>query len=73
MAKRIFVVGGGIAGLTAAYTLQKYGFDVEVLERDDTAGGRMRANATATSSSTAARSSSRAVIATCAHWSMNSA
>jgi glycine/D-amino acid oxidase-like deaminating enzyme len=26
--KRIIVVGGGIAGLTAAYTLQKDGFDV---------------------------------------------
>jgi|CXWL01.1.fsa_nt_gi oxygen-dependent protoporphyrinogen oxidase len=39
---KIIVVGGGIAGLTAAYTLQKDGFDVEVLEREDTAGGRMR-------------------------------
>src|SRR5262245_38253161 len=36
------VVGGGIAGLTAGYTLQKDGFDVEVLEREDTPGGRMR-------------------------------
>jgi oxygen-dependent protoporphyrinogen oxidase len=42
MRKKILVAGGGIAGLTAAYTLQKAGFDVEVLERDDTAGGRMR-------------------------------
>ena len=38
----VIVVGGGIAGLTAAYTLQKDGFDVEVLEREDTPGGRMR-------------------------------
>ena len=36
------MVGGGIAGLTAAYTLHKAGFDVEVLERNDEAGGRMR-------------------------------
>jgi oxygen-dependent protoporphyrinogen oxidase len=42
MAKRILVVGGGIAGLTAAHALQKDGFDVEVLERNDAAGGRMR-------------------------------
>jgi oxygen-dependent protoporphyrinogen oxidase len=39
---RIIVVGGGIAGLTAAYELQKRGFDVVVLERNDEAGGRMR-------------------------------
>jgi oxygen-dependent protoporphyrinogen oxidase len=40
--KRIIVVGGGIAGLTSAYTLQNDGFDVEVLERNHEAGGRMR-------------------------------
>ncbi|TAK72422.1 MAG: FAD-dependent oxidoreductase [Dehalococcoidia bacterium] len=39
---KIIVVGGGIAGLTAAYDLQKRGFDVVVLERNDEAGGRMR-------------------------------
>ena len=38
----IIVVGGGIAGLTAAYTLQRDGFDVHVLEREGSAGGRMR-------------------------------
>lgn len=38
----IIVVGVGIAGLTAAYTLQKRGFKVEVLERESTPGGRMR-------------------------------
>jgi oxygen-dependent protoporphyrinogen oxidase len=40
--RKIIVVGGGIAGLTAAYDLQKRGFAVEVLERETTAGGRMR-------------------------------
>jgi oxygen-dependent protoporphyrinogen oxidase len=42
MTERIIVVGGGIAGLTAAYTLQKAGFSVEVIERESDAGGRMR-------------------------------
>ncbi|HLA18421.1 MAG TPA: FAD-dependent oxidoreductase, partial [Dehalococcoidia bacterium] len=39
---RVAVVGGGIAGLTAAYSLAKRGFAVEVLEREAAAGGRMR-------------------------------
>ena len=38
----VIVVGGGIAGLTAAYTLQKRGVAVQVLEREGTPGGRMR-------------------------------
>ena len=40
--ERVLVVGGGIAGLTAAYALRKQGFEVSVLEREDTPGGRMR-------------------------------
>src|SRR3972149_11267440 len=39
---RVVVVGSGIAGLTAAYTLSKRGLAVEVLEREATPGGRMR-------------------------------
>jgi oxygen-dependent protoporphyrinogen oxidase len=39
---QVIVVGAGIAGLTAAYTLQKRGFDVLVLEKEATPGGRMR-------------------------------
>ena len=39
---RIAVIGAGIAGLTAAYTLQKRGLDVQVFEREATPGGRMR-------------------------------
>jgi oxygen-dependent protoporphyrinogen oxidase len=39
---RVAVVGAGIAGLTAGYALQKQGFEVEVFEREQTAGGRMR-------------------------------
>jgi oxygen-dependent protoporphyrinogen oxidase len=42
MNERVVVIGAGIAGLTAAYTLQKRGFEVVVLERNDVAGGRMR-------------------------------
>ncbi len=39
--KTITVVGAGIAGLVAAYDLQKAGCDVKVLEKSTWAGGRM--------------------------------
>ncbi|MGA3028642.1 MAG: NAD(P)/FAD-dependent oxidoreductase [Bryobacteraceae bacterium] len=35
------VVGAGVAGLTAAFRLDKAGFDVQVLEASDRVGGRM--------------------------------
>ncbi|MBW2272546.1 MAG: FAD-dependent oxidoreductase [Deltaproteobacteria bacterium] len=38
----IVVVGGGVAGLTCAWRLVRAGHDVEVLESEATAGGRMR-------------------------------
>ena len=38
----VVVVGGGVSGLTCAWRLQRAGFDVEVLEREETPGGRMR-------------------------------
>jgi protoporphyrinogen/coproporphyrinogen III oxidase len=39
--ERAIVVGGGIAGLTAAFRLQQGGFAVTVLEAEDHVGGRM--------------------------------
>lgn len=39
--KKVIVVGGGCAGLTAAYQLKKKGWDVTVLESQDHVGGRM--------------------------------
>ncbi len=38
----IVVVGGGVAGLTCAWRLRRAGHDVEVLEQEPVAGGRMR-------------------------------
>ncbi len=39
--KRIAVIGGGPAGLTAAYYLNKLGHDVTVYEKQNVAGGYM--------------------------------
>lgn len=44
----IAIVGGGVAGLTCAWRLQRAGHDVEVLEREPTPGGRMRSERVAT-------------------------
>lgn len=39
MSKKILVIGGGISGLTAAYTLKKRGFEVKILEAKERLGG----------------------------------
>lgn len=39
---RVAVVGGGVAGLTAAYELGKVGIDVLLLEGSDRVGGKLR-------------------------------
>jgi oxygen-dependent protoporphyrinogen oxidase len=39
---RVIVIGAGIAGLGAAYRLQREGHDVRVLESEPEVGGRMR-------------------------------
>jgi len=41
MNKNVAVVGAGIAGLTAAYYLKKYGYTVTVYEASNRVGGRM--------------------------------
>jgi monoamine oxidase len=38
--KRVVILGAGIAGLTAAYELNKAGYEVVILEANDRAGGR---------------------------------
>ena len=43
--RRVIVVGGGIAGLAAAFRLMRAGLDVTVLERGARAGGRLAATA----------------------------
>jgi phytoene desaturase len=42
MDKKIIVIGAGFSGLSAAATLAKNGFEVEVIERHDMPGGRAR-------------------------------
>ena len=39
MNKKIVVIGAGISGLTSAYLLSKKGFDVKVLEKNNSVGG----------------------------------
>src|SRR5580698_428495 len=42
MATRVVVLGGGVAGMSAAHELIERGFEVTVLERNDLAGGKAR-------------------------------
>jgi geranylgeranyl pyrophosphate synthase/uncharacterized protein with NAD-binding domain and iron-sulfur cluster len=42
MSSRVIVLGGGVAGMTAAHELIERGFEVVVLERRDIAGGKAR-------------------------------
>ena len=39
---KVIVIGSGFAGLTAAITLADEGYDVTILEKNDTVGGRAR-------------------------------
>ncbi|MCK7526325.1 MAG: protoporphyrinogen oxidase [Ignavibacteriales bacterium] len=39
MNKKIVVIGAGISGLTSAYLLSKKGFDVTVIEKNNSVGG----------------------------------
>ena len=40
--KRIVILGSGLAGLSAAYHLQKKGLDYQIFEKEDTSGGLCR-------------------------------
>ena len=40
--KKVIVVGGGCAGLSAAWNLEKKGWDVQVYESESRVGGRMK-------------------------------
>ena len=40
--KKVAVIGAGVAGLSCAWTLQKEGYNVEVFEKDDEIGGKLR-------------------------------
>ena len=42
MSIRVIVLGGGVAGMSAAQELIERGFEVVVLERRDIAGGKAR-------------------------------
>jgi len=42
LAKKVIVIGSGFAGLSAASHLAKEGFDVTILEKNETLGGRAR-------------------------------
>ena len=42
MSSRVIVLGGGVAGMSAAHELIERGFEVVVLERRNIAGGKAR-------------------------------
>jgi 15-cis-phytoene desaturase len=42
MAKKVVILGGGVAGLSAAHELVERGFDVQVFEKKHTPGGKAR-------------------------------
>ena len=42
MPEKVVILGGGVAGMSAAQELIERGFEVEVLERQIIAGGKAR-------------------------------
>ena len=38
----VYILGGGVAGLTAAHELAERGFDIVLFERHDICGGKAR-------------------------------
>lgn len=43
-AKKVVILGGGVAGLTAAHELAERGFDVEIYEKSGSLGGKAKSN-----------------------------
>ncbi|MGL5042138.1 MAG: phytoene desaturase family protein [Culicoidibacterales bacterium] len=41
MGKKVIVIGAGVAGLASAIRLQNKGFEVEIIEKQETVGGKM--------------------------------
>ena len=41
MSKKVLIVGSGLAGLAAALRLSRRGYEVELVEKNDKAGGRL--------------------------------
>lgn len=41
MGKKAYIIGAGVSGLTSAYILQKKGYDVTILEKNEYSGGRV--------------------------------
>ena len=39
--KKVIIIGGGVAGLSAGITAQKMGYDTEIIEKNKTAGGNL--------------------------------
>ena len=42
MVKKAIVIGAGVAGLTAAYYLEKEGYSIDLIEKSDQIGGRIK-------------------------------
>ncbi len=42
--KHVTVIGSGMAGAAATYTLRKKDYDVTVIEQNDLLGGRVKAS-----------------------------
>ncbi len=40
--KKVAIIGGGVAGLSCAWQLQKEGYSVDVFEKDEEIGGKLR-------------------------------
>jgi D-amino-acid dehydrogenase len=72
MNKNITIIGGGVIGLCCAYYLQKQGYDVTVIERDDITSGTSFGNAGYISPSHFIPLASPGIIAQGLRWMLSS-